>query len=198
MFKSVLVAIATAALVSAQSIVSITSPLGNNVYTAGGQAIITWTQPTVDIITQIELSKGPSTLLQPVMTVATNVSAKDMQYTWNIPTTVAAGSDYAFVFGTSPNLAYTGQFTIKAADGSAPAASSAASSAASTPAAASSAASKPASTPAAASSSAASKPASSAASSAASSPQPTSGAGAVGPAAISAMAVVGAAAIALM
>lgn len=93
MFKSVLVAIATAALVSAQSIVSITSPLGNNVYTAGGQAIITWVNPTVDTIPQIELSKGPSTLLQPVLTVATNVNAKDMQYTWNIPTTITPGSD---------------------------------------------------------------------------------------------------------
>lgn len=42
MFKSILVAVAAAALVSAQSILSVTSPLGGNVYTAGGQAMITW------------------------------------------------------------------------------------------------------------------------------------------------------------
>lgn len=42
MFKSILVAVAAAALVSAQSIVSVTSPLANNVYTAGTDAIITW------------------------------------------------------------------------------------------------------------------------------------------------------------
>ncbi|SAM05154.1 hypothetical protein [Absidia glauca] len=193
MFKSILVAVATAALVSAQSILSVTSPLGGNVYTAGGQAMITWTQPTVDIIPQIQLSKGLSTALQPVMTIATNVSAKEMQYTWNIPATVAAGTDYAFVFGVSPNLAYTGQFTIKAADGTAPAASSAAgSSAASSPASAS--------TPAAGSSAAASKPAASsaAASSSGAAAKPSNGAGQVAPLAVSAVAVVGAAAIALM
>lgn len=45
------------------------------------------------MISQIQLSKGLSTALQPVMTIATNVSAKEMQYTWNIPATVAAGTD---------------------------------------------------------------------------------------------------------
>ncbi|CAO3599818.1 unnamed protein product [Absidia cylindrospora] len=194
MFKSILVAIAAAAFVSAENIVSVTAPLANNVYTAGGQAIITWINPTVDIISQIQLSQGPSTALQPVMNVAKNVSASDMQYTWQIPATLAAGSDYAFVFGTSPNLSYTGQFTIKAADGTAPASSSAvpsvaSSSAASTPAASSGSSSS--SKPSAAGSSAA-------ASSAAASSQPSNAGGKVAPVAVSAMAVVGAAAIALM
>ncbi|CAO3592412.1 unnamed protein product [Absidia cylindrospora] len=187
MFKSILVAIATAALATAQ-IVSVTSPLDNNVYTAGGQALITWVNPTVDVIPQIQLSKGPSTALQPVMSVATNVNAKDMQLTWNIPATVAAGSDYAFVFGVSPDLAYTGQFTIKAADGTAPPASSGSAAASgSTPAPSSGSSSKPS----AAGSSAA-------ASSAAASSQPSNAGGKVAPVAVSAIAVVGAAAIALM
>ncbi|ORZ26092.1 hypothetical protein BCR42DRAFT_401556 [Absidia repens] len=193
MFKSILVAIAAAAFVSAENIVSITAPLSNNVYTAGGQAIITWINPTVDTISQIQLSQGPSTALQPVMTVAKNVSASDMQYTWQIPTTLAAGSDYAFVFGTSPNLSYTGQFTIKAADGSSPSSSAVSSGAASSSAAA------PSSSGAAASSSAkSSASASSSSSTSASSSEATSAGAKVGPVAVSAMAVVGAAAIALM
>ncbi|KAI8099425.1 uncharacterized protein BX664DRAFT_354846 [Halteromyces radiatus] len=192
MFKTVLLAIASAALVSAQSIVSITSPLGNNVYTAGGQATITWTNPTVDVIPQIELSKGPSTALQPVLQVATNVSAKDMQYTWNIPTTVAAGSDYAFVLGISPNLSYSGQFTINAAGGSAASGSSSASTPASSSAAAGSSSSSAAAS-GSSGSSAASKPSSSPSSSPA-----NSAAGKSAPVAVSAMAIVGAAAIALM
>ncbi|ORZ20294.1 hypothetical protein BCR42DRAFT_448613 [Absidia repens] len=190
MFKSILVAIATAALATAQ-IISVTSPLDNNVYTAGGQALITWVNPTVDVIPQIQLSKGPSTALQPVMSVATNVNAKDMQLTWNIPATVAPGSDYAFVFGISPDLAYTGQFTIKAADGTAPPASSgSAASSGSTPAASSGSSSKPSNSAAGSSSAAAS--------SAAASSQPSNAGGKVAPVAVSAVAVVGAAAIALM
>ncbi|CAO3625167.1 unnamed protein product [Cunninghamella blakesleeana] len=127
MFKSTFVALfALVSLISAQTqpIVSITSPLAKQSYTAGGQAIISWIDPKVDTIPIITLSKGASTALQPVTEVAKNVNAKDGQYKWTIPANIPAGDDYAFVLGSSPNLAYTGQFTIKAADGTQPPASS--------------------------------------------------------------------------
>ncbi|CAO3673422.1 unnamed protein product [Rhizopus stolonifer] len=102
-----------ATIVSAQTaIVSITSPLSNTNYKAGSEAIISWVNPSVPTISQIVLAKGPSTGLQPVMTIATNVDAKDLRYTWKIPDDLPDGTDYAFELGTSPDIAFTGQFTI--------------------------------------------------------------------------------------
>lgn len=118
--KSIIAAVAAFAIaaVSAQSTpVSITSPLTGTVYTAGGQALITWTNPTVPTLGQIQLAKGPATALQPVGQVATNVQTSDGKYTWTIPADTPAGTDYAFELGTSPNIAYSGFFTIKAGSG---------------------------------------------------------------------------------
>ncbi|CAO3608249.1 unnamed protein product [Cunninghamella echinulata] len=127
MFKSTFFALFTLvtyiAAQQAAPIVSITSPLTKQSYTAGGQAIITWINPKVDTIPSITLSKGPSTALQPVAEVAKNVNAKDQKYTWTIPANTPPGDDYAFVLGVSPDQAYTGQFSIKASDGSQPPAS---------------------------------------------------------------------------
>ncbi|KAL0082898.1 hypothetical protein J3Q64DRAFT_1750562 [Phycomyces blakesleeanus] len=157
-FISALIALAVAA-VSADNIISVTSPLTGTVYTAGKSAIITWVNPTVPTISQIVFSQGLSTALQPVAIIANNVETASGTYTWAIPADTPAGTDYAFVFGTSPNQSYTGQFTIKAASGDAAAAAPAASSAAS-PVGASSSGSK---APAAASSSAGTKAAASSA-----------------------------------
>lgn len=82
-----------ASLVSANSIVSITSPLLNQKYKAGSEAIISWINPTVATIPQIVLAKGPSTALQPIMTIATNVNAQDMKYVWKIPFEIENGSE---------------------------------------------------------------------------------------------------------
>lgn len=49
--------------------------------------------PSTDTIPSITLSKGPSTALQPVMSVANNVNAKDGQFKWTIPATVQPGND---------------------------------------------------------------------------------------------------------
>jgi hypothetical protein len=81
---------AAASLVSAQAAapvapVSITSPLTGTVYTAGKQAIISWVSPNTDSIPQIVLAQGASTALQPVTTIATNVSTASGTYTWDIP-----------------------------------------------------------------------------------------------------------------
>ncbi|KAI8098530.1 uncharacterized protein BX664DRAFT_1859 [Halteromyces radiatus] len=124
--KSILLAIATlgVSIISAQqNIVSVTSPLQGTTYTAGQSAIIAWTNPQVDTISQIVLAHGNPSALQPLSTIATNVDASAMKYTWNIPADLAAGVDYALEFGTSPNLSYAGPFTIKAADGSLPSSS---------------------------------------------------------------------------
>ncbi|KAI8063152.1 hypothetical protein BC940DRAFT_321766 [Gongronella butleri] len=118
MIKS-LVAIAafTASALAQTTILSVTSPLQGASYTAGGDLVISWINPTVDTISQITLAQGSSTALQPVSVIATNVSASSGTYTWNIPAGQAAGTDYALTFGTSPNLSYSGQFSIKAGSG---------------------------------------------------------------------------------
>ncbi|CAO3608554.1 unnamed protein product [Mucor fragilis] len=102
-----------ASLVSGAAIVSITSPLINTKYKAGQEAIISWINPTVQTIPQIILAKGPSTALQPIMTIATNVNANDMKYVWKIPFEIENGSEYAFELGNSPDLAFAGPFTIE-------------------------------------------------------------------------------------
>ena len=99
--KSIIAAIAAFAIaaVSAQTTpVSLTSPLTGTVYTAGSNAIITWINPTVATISQIELVKGPSSALQPVLTVTTNVDANAMTYTWAIPADTAAGTDCKYKY----------------------------------------------------------------------------------------------------
>lgn len=111
--------------------------------------------PSSDVITKIILAQGISTNIQPLITIAENVDTKLGTYSWNVPADILPGTDYAFVLGVSPNVSYTGQFTIKnenvavssGAVSSSAAASVAASSVAATPSAATS---KAAVTPAAA------------------------------------------------
>ncbi|EPB91286.1 hypothetical protein HMPREF1544_01802 [Mucor circinelloides 1006PhL] len=113
--KSIFAAIAAlaATVVSAQNIVSITSPLTGTVYTAGQPAIITWIDQQVPVIPKIVLAKGLPTALQPVSTIAQDVDANAGSYVWNVPADIAAGDDYAFELGNSPNISFTGLFTIK-------------------------------------------------------------------------------------
>ena len=85
-----------ASLVSGAAIVSITSPLINTKYKAGQEAIISWINPSVQTIPQIILAKGPSTALQPIMTIATNVNANDLKYVWKIPFEIENGSECKF------------------------------------------------------------------------------------------------------
>lgn len=83
-----------ATFVSAQkAIVSITSPLPGTKYKAGQDAIISWVNPSVPTIPQIVLAKGPSTALQPLFTIATNVNAKDMKYVWKIPADIESSNE---------------------------------------------------------------------------------------------------------
>lgn len=124
-----------ATLVTAQKPpISITSPLANTHYKAGSEAIISWVNPSVKTISQIVLAKGSSTSLQPVMTIATNVNADDLKYVWKIPIELPDGQDCkfskiylkqvywptildAFEIGTSPDIAFTGVFTIEGGTG---------------------------------------------------------------------------------
>ncbi|CAO3577676.1 unnamed protein product [Absidia cylindrospora] len=112
-----LVALLNCLVLAQQVIVSITAPLQNATFTAGGKLVVSWINPQVDSISQIQLSHGDPKALQPVTVIANNVDAKSGSYTWDIPSNLTAGKDYALVLGTSPNLAYTGQFTINAAGG---------------------------------------------------------------------------------
>lgn len=70
-------------------------------------------QPTVSTISKITLVKGNPNALQPVLTVAQDVDANAGSYTWAVPSTLAGGADYALELGTSPNISYTGLFTIE-------------------------------------------------------------------------------------
>ncbi|GAA5804887.1 Ser-Thr-rich glycosyl-phosphatidyl-inositol-anchored membrane family-domain-containing protein [Helicostylum pulchrum] len=99
--------------------VYITAPLTGASYTAGATILIRWINPVAETITQIVLAKGISTNIQAVSTVASNVATSTGSFSWTIPADLPAGTDYAFALGTSPDVAYTGQFTINAASGDA-------------------------------------------------------------------------------
>ncbi|KAI8393917.1 uncharacterized protein BYT42DRAFT_23528 [Radiomyces spectabilis] len=120
--KSIVAAIAALALavVSAQEmIVHITAPLAGQVYTAGQKAHIAWIDPKVDTIPVIKLARGDPKALTQLQDIGTNVPTAAGGYDWTIPADIEPGNDYAFELGNSPNVAYTGQFTIKAGDGAA-------------------------------------------------------------------------------
>ncbi|KAI9490762.1 Ser-Thr-rich glycosyl-phosphatidyl-inositol-anchored membrane family-domain-containing protein [Zychaea mexicana] len=194
-------ALAVAAVSAQQNIISVTAPLEGTTYQAGSDAIISWINPTVETISQIVLSNGPSTALQPVMTIAENVDAAGGSYTWSVPADLAAGTDYALQFGTSPDVSYAGPFTI--AGGSSNSSSSASASAAassSAPASSSAAASStPASSSAASSAASSSEAASSSASGdAAEETVDESAAVKSQPAALAALAIAGVAAVAMV
>lgn len=93
--RSTFIAIAAIAttFVSAQNIVSITSPLSGTVYTAGKAALISWIDASVDTIPAIVIAQGDPNALQPVQTIASNVDASAGSYTWNIPADFAPGTD---------------------------------------------------------------------------------------------------------
>ncbi|KAI8333029.1 hypothetical protein BC941DRAFT_434917 [Chlamydoabsidia padenii] len=107
-----------------KQIVTITAPLANATYTAGQKLVISWIDPQVDTITQIQLYHGNPNALQPLAVIATNVPANtgNNTYVWDIPSNITAGNDYAFILGTSPNVAYTGQFNIKSSTDQSPSA----------------------------------------------------------------------------
>ena len=72
----------------------------------------------VPVIPKIVLAKGLPTALQPVSIIAQDVDPNAGSYTWNVPVDIASGEDYALTLGNSPNVSYSGHFTIKN-DGSA-------------------------------------------------------------------------------
>ncbi|ORE07749.1 hypothetical protein BCV72DRAFT_226149 [Rhizopus microsporus var. microsporus] len=127
-----ILALAVSAVSAQTNIVSVTSPLTGTVYTAGKPAIISWINPQVSSISKIVLAQGESTNLQPVSTIAENVDASSGSYTWNVPSDITPGNNYALELGTSPNISYTGMFTIQAGDGSSASSASASSSASNT------------------------------------------------------------------
>ncbi|KAH8549870.1 hypothetical protein BGW37DRAFT_404910, partial [Umbelopsis sp. PMI_123] len=93
--------------------VSITAPLVDTVFTAGGLAVVTWTEPRSPTISQITLLKGPLDKPQPIIQVATDVDTDDGKFSWSIPEDFPAGPNYAFELGTAPNSTYTSLFAIK-------------------------------------------------------------------------------------
>ncbi|KAG0750424.1 hypothetical protein G6F57_003055 [Rhizopus arrhizus] len=200
--KSIVAAIAAFAITMASAqttnIVSPHAPTLGQVVTAGQSTTITWTPIAgFDTISSIDLLKGDASALTPVTGghVANNIKSSVGSYTWNVPASLATGTDYALSFGTSPNVSYTPFFTIKSSN-AASGNSSSASSGSSSNASSSSANSSPAnSSPAAASKGSSS---SSTASSAAASTTKAASAANKNAAAVGAIAVVGAAVAALV
>lgn len=93
--------------------VSVTAPLYDTVFTAGGLAMITWTDPRSPTISQITLTQGMKDQSQSVIKVAVSINSEDAKFAWRIPADFPTGSNYAFELGTAPNVTYTGFFTIK-------------------------------------------------------------------------------------
>lgn len=91
--KSIFAALAAiaATVVSAQNIVS-SQPSLNQVLTAGTSAQIVWA-PIDGTISTIDLRSGAASALTLLQNVATNVPATAGSYTWNVPATLAAGTD---------------------------------------------------------------------------------------------------------
>ncbi|PNE37372.1 hypothetical protein AOB60_23940 [Streptomyces noursei] len=96
-------------------VVSLTSPLKGDIYRAGSQMTIAWTDPKVQTISQIVLATGSDDGLQPVMTVAEDVDAQSGSYEWTVPDDLTEGL-YRLEVGTPPNVAYSGQFWVERPD----------------------------------------------------------------------------------
>ncbi|ORZ13588.1 hypothetical protein BCR42DRAFT_418610 [Absidia repens] len=92
---------------------TITAPLKNTAYSAGQRIVISWLNPQVDVISQIQICHGTSPAPQPISVIATNVDAKaNGTYAWTIPSSWPSSNDYIFMLGTPPNVVSTEQFTI--------------------------------------------------------------------------------------
>lgn len=98
--KSIVAAIAAFAItiVSAQTtnIVSPHAPTLGQVVTAGQSTTITWTPIAgFDTISSIDLLKGDASALTPVTGghVANNIKSSVGSYTWNVPASLATGTD---------------------------------------------------------------------------------------------------------
>ncbi|OZJ06749.1 hypothetical protein BZG36_00426 [Bifiguratus adelaidae] len=116
--KTMKARIPNSALALAQSpILYPSAPLSGTVWKQGQTVIISWTQPSVPDF-QITLAQGSSNALQQLSVIAQNVVASKMSYNWDIPTDLPPASNYALEFGTSPNLAFAGPFTVESLDGS--------------------------------------------------------------------------------
>ncbi|MCZ1020116.1 GPI anchored serine-threonine rich family protein [Streptomyces noursei] len=96
-------------------VVSLTSPLKGDIYRAGSQMTIAWTNPRVQTISQIVLVTESDNGPQPVTTVAEDVDAQSGSYEWTVPDDLTEGL-YRLEVGTPPDAAYSGQFWVERPD----------------------------------------------------------------------------------
>ncbi|MEU5305757.1 GPI anchored serine-threonine rich family protein [Streptomyces noursei] len=96
-------------------VVSLTSPLKGDIYRAGSQMTIAWTNPRVQTISQIVLVTESDDGPQPVTTVAEDVDAQSGSYEWTVPDDLTEGL-YRLEVGTPPDVVYSGQFWVERPD----------------------------------------------------------------------------------
>ncbi|MFJ9618418.1 GPI anchored serine-threonine rich family protein [Streptomyces noursei] len=96
-------------------VVSLTSPLKGDIYRAGSQMTIAWTNPRVQTISRIVLVTESDDGPQPVTTVAEDVDAQSGSYEWTVPDDLTEGL-YRLEVGTPPDVAYSGQFWVERPD----------------------------------------------------------------------------------
>lgn len=88
-------------------------PLTHAVWRAGTDQAIIWSDASPGM-QPLRLMRGSSTALQEVMTLAM-VDGAANRYSWAIPTDLPADSTYAIALGTSPDIGYSGRFTLTSA-----------------------------------------------------------------------------------
>ncbi|MFD5067986.1 GPI anchored serine-threonine rich family protein [Streptomyces sp. NPDC058369] len=85
-------------------------PIAGSVWQAGTRQTILWSDGTPGS-QPLRLMKGSATALQQVMEIAV-VDGTSNQYNWVVPSDLPTDDTYAIALGNSPDIGYTGQFTI--------------------------------------------------------------------------------------
>ncbi len=85
-------------------------PIAGSVWQAGVPQTIIWSDGAPGS-QPLRLMRGSATSLQLVMEIAV-VDGTSNQYNWVVPADLPADGTYAIALGNSPDIGYTGQFTI--------------------------------------------------------------------------------------
>jgi hypothetical protein len=88
--------------------ISVTAPTSGTAVTTGSKLNVSWTYTGSPGAVNITLLKGG----QPTSTIATNVAVANDSYTWTVPSTLAAGTNYQVQIASTTCSGTSGQFSI--------------------------------------------------------------------------------------